>query len=151
MSCRIAAQPTGRSRAAERPGRYRPIAEVHDHLLSTGTERARGGKLDVKREAIKALEALDQRDKMLLIYFCEWLILNRAIAKADGISPIESASAIATSVERFVVQSLPDTKSDAHQAIYWEMAKSAWELGYPQRFFNFEPNFQQSIAEGNRS
>jgi hypothetical protein len=79
--------------------------------------------LDVKREAIKALEALDQRDKMLLSYFCEWLILNRAIANADGISPIESASAIATSVVRFVAQNLPTNDFEAHHAIYREMTK----------------------------
>jgi hypothetical protein len=128
-----------------------PIAEAYGHLLSAGRELAKGEKLDVKREAIKALEALADCDKMLLAYFCEWLVLNRAIANTGGSSPIESASAIATSVHSFVVQNLPENDFKAHHAIYLEMTKSAWELGYPQLFFQFEPKFQQSISDKNGS
>jgi hypothetical protein len=91
------------------------------------------------------LEDLEKEDKLLLSYFCEWLVQNRAIAMADAPNPIESSSAIATSVQRFVNRRLPQHGASVQHDIYLQMTRAAWALGYPQRFFKLEPIFSRRL------
>ena len=103
--------------------------------------------MDVEGAAVQVLDALERHDKVLLSYFCEWLVKNRVIAEAGLPNPIESASAIETSVQHFVMGQLPEYDPRLRHDVYLEMTQAAWRLEYPQRFFKFEPSFSQRVLQ----
>ena len=94
-----------------------------------------GREYKYKDEATRVLRALEQDSDDLLAFFCEILILNRALANARASGPLHSLSAVTNRVLAFAQKEFPD-----HDPVkfYRDMYWIAWEMELPKKYFDYD-------------
>ena len=87
--------------------------------------------------ALKAAQTIDRlyRDEReLLSYFCEFLVLNEAISRLGGKSPVESTSPLANGMRNAIVRFNPDMSERQKMNLYIEVVSHLRSEGFPKRF-----------------